>query len=1074
MGSEAAQQGSHAARFPDQPITQQHVQQAQQQNHSQAQQQLEPAQQQSLDYLLDIISQVAKDDPTGVFEYPVDGALVPGYYDKIRQPMCFSSMRSKLAAREYRTWREFAKDLDLIFENAKTFNPSQHRIHKLAINMQRNARKLLQTAELPARRCIHLLHPAGPKAAAAEEEAQILYAAQPMDVEPQQQQQQQQQQPLSTAAAAALADVEPASIFSSLELVEQQIVAARLLLSRAYGIEVSLSPAGVRLGQYTAARLLGDGSAAGAAAAVAGGRGGSAAGASKRAAAAAGLSRGGSGMLGGGMRGLQREGSVAGSMKKRRVERSGIAGIGGVVEDDGVLSPSASLPARLMERAVTSIHIPSVREIPPEEWAAVQAAATSWRAAVKAHGQRQGLAKPPPEVRRVLAELAERNGSSDEDSSDEAYAKLHAPLEEDEHIRLNGPAGGGRKRNKNKTKQTGGSSKQQQQPQSQQQQQPESPFSKQQRELLDGSAAAAAAAAGPERGSSPAAAAAAPPAKVAAAAAAAPARAASIATAAGPGSGGPSARSSSMSAPRPGSSFELPILTNSLNQEVFVKGVGTHMWQSSGDESSNWSHILRSWGLLNYPRFAMARLLGGFTVLERCPNSWDRYEEDAALSSSLGCNGFRLSLEWSRIEPRRGFIDQAAVQRRIEPRRGFIDQAAVQRYRDIFAALLRRGMTPNATLHHFTHPQWFDELGGFTKAENIQIFVDFAVKAVQLFGNQCQLWATFNEPTSSSTMGFIFGAYPPGQMLGLETAGRALLNMLRAHTAAYRAIKALPGGERHKVGLTHMVIPSSSVGLTHMVIPFSHWPDLGPLTAHSRFAARWLTFWWGYDLMHEYLQSGKFAWCVPSLGSGGSSCSFVVQDGRPPLDWFGVNFYSRPVISPFLSPGRLPWQVISDLGYPIDPQGMYEVLVRCSAYGVPLYVTETGVSINSQRHRQYMVDSYLKEILRAMTDGVDVRGLYYWTLLDNFEWNGGYSIKFGLYEWSPWPWGGDRRKRSAADTLAGFYHSLPPTVAAVRKWARHADLSHEQHSPPPHSLRWVRVCTAGCDHSATVGPYEKT
>jgi hypothetical protein len=179
-------------------------------------------------------------------------------------------------------------------------------------------------------------------------------AAQPMDVE--QQQQQPSASPAAAAApstaAAASQDADPALIFSSLELVEQQIVAARLLLSRAYGIEVSLSPAGVRLGQYTAARLLGDASNPSAAA----GRGSAAgaAGGSKRAAAAAGLgglSRGGSGMLG--ARGLQREGSLAGSMKKRRVERSGIAGIGGVVEDDGVLSPSASLPARLMERMVS-------------------------------------------------------------------------------------------------------------------------------------------------------------------------------------------------------------------------------------------------------------------------------------------------------------------------------------------------------------------------------------------------------------------------------------------------------------------------------------------------------------------------------------------------------------------------------------------------------------------------------------------------------------------------------------------------------------------------------------------------
>eukprot|EP00879_Flechtneria_rotunda_P000936 GHRR01001065.1.p1 GENE.GHRR01001065.1~~GHRR01001065.1.p1 ORF type:complete len:381 (+),score=71.01 GHRR01001065.1:157-1299(+) len=351
------------------------------------------------------------------------------------------------------------------------------------------------------------------------------------------------------------------------------------------------------------------------------------------------------------------------------------------------------------------------------------------------------------------------------------------------------------------------------------------------------------------------------------------------------------------------SSVDIPVQRNAAGEEVFVKGVGTHMWQSSGDEASNWTHILKSWHPLNFARFFMARMLGGFTVLERCPNSWDRYEEDAELSAGLGCNGFRTNLEWSRIEPVQGRIDMAAV----------------QRYRAIFNSLVQRGMTLNITLHHFTQPQWFDELGGWTKAENIQLFVNFAVKAVELFGDQVQIWATFNEPTSSSTMGFIFGAYPPGRMLGFTTAGIALLNMLRAHTAAYNAIKALPGGERHKIGLTHMIIP------------FTAWPDLGPFTAHNRFAAHWLTFWWGYDLMDEYLLKGRFKWCVPGLSD---SCVFEAQDHIPPLDWFGVNYYSRPVVSPFLTPGRRPWQVLSDLGYPIDPDGMYKVQVLW--YGGPL------------------------------------------------------------------------------------------------------------------------------------------
>jgi hypothetical protein len=96
----------------------------------------------------------------------------------------------------------------------------------------------------------------------------------------------------------------------------------------------------------------------------------------------------------------------------------------------------------------------------------------------------------------------------------------------------------------------------------------------------------------------------------------------------GSSSAAPAPAGSSGTLPRPSSSsFDIPIQQNSLGQEVFVKGVGTHMWQSSGDKTSNWTHILRSWGLLNYPRFLMARLFGGLTVLERCPNSWDRWAQ---------------------------------------------------------------------------------------------------------------------------------------------------------------------------------------------------------------------------------------------------------------------------------------------------------------------------------------------------------------------------------------------------------------------------------------------------------------
>eukprot|EP00877_Chromochloris_zofingiensis_P014278 jgi/Chrzof1/9103/Cz03g36040.t1 len=458
----------------------------------------------------------------------------------------------------------------------------------------------------------------------------------------------------------------------------------------------------------------------------------------------------------------------------------------------------------------------------------------------------------------------------------------------------------------------------------------------------------------------------------------------------------------------------------------FIKGVGIHIFQSSGDKTSNWSHILKSWAPLNWLRFSIARLQGGSLVNEKAPDTWNRYQEDVDIAADLGCNGFRLSLEWSRIEPTRGYIDQEAV----------------ARFNEILDALTKAGMQPNLTLHHFTHPQWFDEIGAFQHEENIPIFAEYAVKMVQLFGNKVKMWATFNEPTSSAVMGYLFGAYPPGHMFRFVTAGRVLLNMLRAHVAAYKAIKALPGGEQYQVGITHMLLP------------FEAWPDFGWLTAPSKFVAKWMTHWWGWDAVHQWMLTGKYAWCVPFYGCW----IYYEEGGRPPCDWFGVNYYSRPVVSAICGPGRKPWQVLSDLQYPIDPTGMYEMIKRCSKYGIPMYVTETGVSIPSEEHRAYAIDSYMKEILHAIRDGYDVRGLYYWTLLDNWEWNAGYSIKFGLFAWEP---NGkvDRVMRSSAKTLKNYYKTLPDTVSAVRKAAQSMSLAYPKTIPPLKSISWLFMST---------------
>ncbi|KIY97953.1 beta-glucosidase, partial [Monoraphidium neglectum] len=166
-------------------------------------------------------------------------------------------------------------------------------------------------------------------------------------------------------------------------------------------------------------------------------------------------------------------------------------------------------------------------------------------------------------------------------------------------------------------------------------------------------------------------------------------------------------------------------------EQVWHRGVAISMWQNSGDEHSQWTAFIRSRFPFKALPFGFNRYSGSHSVNESCPNTWDRYEEDFNLAKEAGCNAFRLSIEWARIEPRRGYIDLEAV----------------ARYNAMLDSLERLGLEPNASLHHFTHPQWFEDLGGWEVEANIPIFVDWCIQAVELFGNRIHFWATFNEPT---------------------------------------------------------------------------------------------------------------------------------------------------------------------------------------------------------------------------------------------------------------------------------------------------------------------------------------
>ncbi|DBB17846.1 TPA: hypothetical protein ACH3X3_002865 [Trebouxia sp. C0006] len=435
--------------------------------------------------------------------------------------------------------------------------------------------------------------------------------------------------------------------------------------------------------------------------------------------------------------------------------------------------------------------------------------------------------------------------------------------------------------------------------------------------------------------------------------------------------------------------------------DVFKKGVAVSTWQCAPDKGlSNWSQWAKSRWPLQW--FGMKRVKDS---IDDTPDFWNRYKEDIENARKLGCNSFRLSLEWARIEPRQGYIDEDAVKRFLE----------------IFECLEQNKMEPSVSIHHFVHPQWFEELGGWTKEENIELYVKFAVDAFKRFGKHAKLWSSFNEPTALATGGYVAGNFPPGKMFNFSLAGQVLMNLLKAHCKAYTAIKALPNASGTKFGLTHAMWKFRPAGKGLLYLP-------------AKWACGWGTYCMGWDVVQNWMLTGHFEWSVPLRGV---VHTWQHKGGKPPMDWWGIQYYSRPTVNWAMQPTCPKGEIMSLMPYASDPEGLYECIQRSSEFGIPIYVSETGFPTFNDDHMQTVLDRYLKEILRAIGDGMDCRGYYIWTLVDNFEWAEGYTKPFGMYAWRP-DGSKDRELKEGAKIFIRFNNLLPDSYEAVKAIARGA------------------------------------
>ena len=341
-----------------------------------------------------------------------------------------------------------------------------------------------------------------------------------------------------------------------------------------------------------------------------------------------------------------------------------------------------------------------------------------------------------------------------------------------------------------------------------------------------------------------------------------------------------------------------------------------------------------------------------------------RWREDFDRAAETGQNAHRLSLEWSRIQPTPDSWDEDAI----------------EKYRLMLRGLQDRGMTPMVTLHHFTDPLWVSEMGGWETQDIVPLFARYVRKMVDALKEYTNLWVTINEPNVYALSGYGLGAFPPGRT-DMKLAMQVLANMLRGHAAAYRAI--------------HELQPEARVGYAlhfRPMVPRLSWSPLDILMRKIR-----------YDGVNMGFPTGISTGVMKTpLGK------FNIPEAKGTQDYLGLNYYSVDTVwFDITKPGEL----FSNSGFPKDadmsstnfianiPQGIFDSLkwIVRTYPNLPILVTENGVEDFDDHMRPRYLVEHLHQVWRAVNFNWPVKGYFHWSLVDNFEWERGWTQRFGLW-----------------------------------------------------------------------------